>query len=88
MSEKLFQCKRPRLKHGQRWGRGILVTFPVSIRYNGGTVINGEWYAGYDVPAPSVPKGFEFVGIGIGLQLNDKPPYATQLLREKKEATT
>ena len=31
-----------------------------TIRYNGGTVINGEWYAGEHKPLPVLPDGFEF----------------------------
>ena len=53
------------------------VTFPCSITYNGGTIINGEWYSGYEVP-----KGFELVSLGVGAQLNARPPYSTMLLKK------
>jgi len=58
------------------------VTFPCSITYNGGTIINGEWYSGYEVPKPKVPKGFELVSLGVGAQLNARPPYSTMLLKK------
>lgn len=60
------------------------VTFPTSISYNGGIGIDGVWYRGYEVGPPIVPEGYELVGIGVGYQLNARPPYATQLLRRKK----
>ncbi len=65
----------------KRWGTGRLVTFPVSYHYNGGVSLEDGWYPGFSVPDPIVPKGYELVGIGIGLQLNAHPPYATKLLR-------
>ena len=86
MEHKPFICKAPTLTKGERWLDSHLVTFPVSYRYNGGTIVNGEWYSGYEVPPPKVPKGFELVSIGIGLQLNARPPYATQFLRKIKKS--
>ncbi len=56
------------------------VQFPSSYRYNGGTIIDGEWYDGYEVGDPIVPAGFKLVGLGVGLQLNAHPPLATQRL--------
>jgi len=64
-------------------GKSVEVTFAVSYRYNGGIVIDDEWYAGYEVPPPIVPEGFMLVGIGVGLELNSHPPYATQLMKAK-----
>jgi hypothetical protein len=78
---KLFKIKKCYLTVSKPWCHSFLVTFPVSYRYNGGIVIDDEWYAGYEVPPPVVPAGFELVGIGCGLQLNARPPYATQYLR-------
>jgi len=85
MEHKPFICKRPKLEKTERWLNSHLVVFPVSYTYNGGTVIDDEWYSGYEVPAPKVPKGFELVDIGVGLQLNARPPYATKFLRKIKK---
>ena len=60
------------------------VKYAVSYRYNGGTTIDGEWYGGYEVPPPVVPEGYELVGLGVGYQMNARPPMATALLRRKK----
>jgi len=59
------------------------VQFAVSEEYNGGIVINDKWYKGYKVPPPILSPGFKLVGIGVGHQLNARPPYATQLLVRK-----
>lgn len=64
-------------------GKKVKVTFPVSQGYNGGTVVKGEWFAGYRVDAPIVPDGYELKDIGFGLELNCAPPQATQLLVPK-----
>ena len=58
------------------------VQFPVSYRYNGGTIIGGKWYSGYEVPPPIVPSGYKLVSLGVGLQLNSRPPFATMLLKK------
>ena len=74
----------------EKWCDSFLVSYPVSYKYNGGTVIKGEWYNGYKVSKPIAPKGFALVGIGIGLQLNARPPYATVYLKpldEKRRVT-
>jgi len=71
----------PHLDIGERWCDSFLVTFSTSVRYNGGTIIDGKWYEGYKVEPPRVPEGFELIGIGIGLQLMAHPPYATQYLK-------
>jgi hypothetical protein len=59
----------------------VEVTFPVSYRYNGGISIGEDWYPGYEVGAPIVPKGYKLISLGVGLQLNARPPYATMLLK-------
>ncbi len=56
------------------------VKFPVSITYNGGTVIDGKWYSGYEVPEPILPPGTELVGMGMGLELNAHPPRIVAVL--------
>ena len=72
---------KPKLQIAEKWCNSYLVTYPVSYRYNGGIIIDGKWYEGYTVPRPKVPKGFELVSIGCGLQLNAHPPYATSYLK-------
>lgn len=57
------------------------VTYPVSYTYNGGIIIDGEWYKGYKVDPPIIPEGYELLNIGVGLQLNARPPLATGLLK-------
>ena len=64
----------------EKWCDSYLVNYPVSYRYNGGILIDGEWYGGYDVPRPIVPEGFKLKNIGVGLQMNARPPYATMYL--------
>lgn len=61
----------------------VTVTYAVSYSYNGGIVENGEWFAGYDVPPPIVPEGYELRSLGMGLELNAHPPRATALLVQK-----
>ena len=70
----------PKLNVGEKWCDSYLVTYPVSYTYNGGIIVDGKVYSGFTVPAPKVPKGFKLKGIGCGLQLNAKPPYATAYL--------
>lgn len=86
-SGKYFKCPQPILDYHKRglekWGKGKIVTYPVSYRYNGGTIIDGEWYDGFEVPPPIVPEGFCLINIGIGLQLNAHPPYASMLMQPK-----
>jgi hypothetical protein len=57
------------------------VTYDVSYTYNGGIVIDGEWYDGVEVPPPLLLPGYGIVGIGVGLQLNACPPQATGVLK-------
>lgn len=92
--DKPFVCPAPDLrgKELDRKGRqrkSVEVTYPVSYRYNGGILLkpdgswdpdNGDWYPGYEVPRPILPDGYKIVGIGVGLQLNSRPPYATTIL--------
>lgn len=77
MFKRIKEC---RLSVGEKWCKSCLVTYPVSYRYNGGIVINGKWYEGFEVVKPKVPKGFKLYNIGCGLQLNARPPYATSYL--------
>ncbi len=90
--DKKFKCPQPIIgkdrascsngaSYGERWCDKNLVTYPVSYQYNGRIVLDGKWYAGYEVPDPIVPKGFELVGIGCGLELNAHPPLATRYLK-------
>jgi hypothetical protein len=55
--------------------------YAVSYEYNGGIVIADKWYKGYEVPPPYLPVGYKLVGIGVGLQLNARPPLATARLK-------
>lgn len=73
------------LTRGERWLDSFLVHYPVGIEYNGGTIHEGKWYRGFKVPAPTPPKGFKLTGIGIGLQLNAHPPYATVYLEPEND---
>lgn len=61
-------------------GKKVKVTYPTSQGYNGGIVVQGEWFEGYQVDEPIVPAGYELRGIGMGLQLNARPPLCTMLL--------
>lgn len=60
-----------------------IVKFPVSYKYNGGITIDGNHYDGYSVGAPVIPDGCELVSLGIGLNMNNHPPFSTMLLKEK-----
>lgn len=82
MYKKIKECY---LSIGEKWCNCFLVTYPVSIRYNGGIIIDGKWYDGYEVVKPKVPKGFKLYNIGCGLQLNARPPYATSYLQPLDE---
>ena len=76
-----YHCAATNLTSKAKPGKGKQVTYRAGITYNGGTVIDGEWYAGYAVPPPIIPVGYELVDLGIGLELNSRPPQATALLR-------
>jgi hypothetical protein len=62
------QCEKA-AKHRARDGLGTPYPFLGYIgssqygieRYNGGTIINDEWYQGVNRPLPKVAKGFELV---------------------------
>lgn len=73
--ERWFRMARPSLsaKEGE-------VQYPTGVRYNGGTVVNGKWVQGFLIAPPKVPAGFSLRTMGVGLQLNSRPPYATQYL--------
>ena len=73
--------ENPRMTVGEKWCESFLVTYPVSYSYNGGMIHNGKWYKGFKVKGIKAPEGFELVGIGCGLQLNAKPPFATAYLK-------
>ena len=77
----MFKVPDCKLTIGEKWGSSFLVTYPVSYSYNGGTIIDGKWYKGFEVVKPKVPVGYKLMNIGIGLQLNGHPPYATMLLK-------
>lgn len=81
------QYPRPKLNRTEDWSDGCLVTFPVSYDYNGGIVIDDEWFSGVEVPEPHVPEGYTMKGIGIGLQLNAVPPEATMYLEKQSGAS-
>lgn len=78
----LFAYPAPDLRSRAK-AKPVEVRVPISYTYNGGTLINGVWYGGYEVPAPIIPDTHELVTLGVGLQLNARPPYATMLLRPK-----
>ena len=59
------------------------VRYAVSYTYNGGTVYKQSWYPGYKVPPPVLQEGCELVPLGVGLDLNSRPPRATAKLRRK-----
>jgi len=61
-------------------GRSVCVDVNESVSYNGGTIINGEWYEGITVKPPVVPEGYELRSIGCGAQLNAKPPFRPMAL--------
>lgn len=76
-----FECLPTDLTKVKRPKSGMKeVRFSVSYDYNGGTFVNGEWVVGFHVPPPAIPEGTKLVGIGVGYQMNAKPPYATQVL--------
>ena len=77
---KLKHINKCYLTIGEKWCNSFLVTYPVSYTYNGGTIIDNDWYNGYSVAKPKVPKGYKLTSISCGLQLNCYPPFATSLL--------
>lgn len=79
---RLKKYPRPKLLKTEKWCDSCLVIFPVSYRYNGGIILDDEFYEGFEVPDPVIPKGYKLKDIGVGLQLNAKPPYATMYLEK------
>jgi hypothetical protein len=77
-----FRVPAPDLRGQERPGKSVKVHYPVGISYNGGTVIKGEWFAGYKVDPPIVPEGYQLVDICVGLELNCAPPMCTKILKE------
>jgi len=75
-----------RLEQGERWCDGHLVRYLSGYRYNGGIVVDSEWYEGFEVDPPTIPAGFELINIGIGLYMNAQPPIATAFLKPKEVA--
>lgn len=78
-----FECPPPDFRGKEKRGTRVKVRAPHSVNYNGGTIVSGKWYAGYHVPDPILPEGYELVGDGSGSQLNAHPPYRTMWLQEK-----
>jgi hypothetical protein len=78
--KKLFKCTPTDLR-GYHPTEREEVTYDVSYVYNGGITVDGEWYDGFEVPAPVLAPGYVLVGIGVGLQLNACPPYATGVIK-------
>jgi hypothetical protein len=78
MENQFYKVRECKIKKTHK--DGCEVTFPVSYEYNGGIVIKGKWYKGYEVPPPTIPKGYKLESIAVGLQLNSRPPYATMAL--------
>lgn len=74
-----FHCPPTDLR-GYAGTDGKEVQYAVSQEYNGGIIIGGHWYKGFKVPDPILPHGYKLVGIGVGLELNAKPPLATARL--------
>jgi len=82
MSKTHVEITNTKLHIGERWCNSFLVTYPTSVDYNGGIVVDDKWYKGYKVKNKiKLPKGFSMVGIGCGLQMNARPPYATAYLK-------
>lgn len=77
----VISAKRPR--GAEKWCDGWLVNVAHSCRYNGWTIIGGEWYAGVIVGEPVVPDGFELCSIHVGSNLMACPPTRKMLLRKK-----
>lgn len=78
-----FKCEAPDYTHKAKPGKRIKVDLPISVSYNGGTVIDGKWYAGYEVPKPIVPDGYELVSSYSGAQYNAHPPTLEMYLQPK-----
>jgi len=78
-----FKVPGTDLRGKEKPGQSVSVRIACSIRYNGGTVIKGKWYSGYDVAPPVVPQGYELISDYTGMQLNSSPPHVTMNLVQK-----
>jgi hypothetical protein len=50
------------------------VRVDTSYEYNGGIVLDGKHYKGYECPEPLLPEGYELKSQHCGLDLNAMPP--------------
>lgn len=81
------KCKKmarsaPKDQWGNRPPKGIIaqsgsayVQYGHTVRYNGGTIRDGEFYRSEYLPLPEIPKTYEFVpliGWGTRIQLRSK----------------
>lgn len=82
----LQECQRranyaPKDAWGNRQPKGIIASnastraqYGQALNYNGGTVIDNQWYAGEYRPLPQIPPEFEFVSLpGWGTIIRRKP---------------
>ena len=51
-----------------------------SYTYNGGVIIDGVLYAGYECLEPILSPGDKLVPLSTGLQLNSRPPTREMML--------
>ena len=71
----------PKDNWGNRPPKGIIadsgsayLQYGQTIRYNGGTVRDGEWYEAEHLPLPAIPASYEFVPlVGWGTRIQLKP---------------
>lgn len=67
--------------YGDRPPKGIIASnaspypqYGQTIRYNGGTVIDGEWYEAVAMPLPLIPDTYEIVSLSSwGKRIQLKP---------------
>ena len=78
-----FVCKTPDFRGKEKPNKRVKVDVPHGISYNGGTVVKGKWYSGFEVPEPIIPEGYELASDYCGSQLNAHPPYVTMYLQPK-----
>jgi len=57
------------------------------LRFNGGTVIDGEWYAAVLWPLPKVAEGFKWIKIPSWGWHLIKAKFGTQLATKRKKRT-
>ena len=78
---KLTKSGKPAARHNpEKWGSGWLVQYPTGYRYNGGIIVNDKLVAGFVVDPPKLPDGYRLQGIGVGLEMNSRPPMLTKSL--------